>query len=82
MKKLLIAVLAFAGLASCTNSEVEFEPQQKQIGLSPITQNRTRAMVDGTDFLAVFVGNKLPCGRFCAPVSNVLAVQIHSVLIC
>ena len=49
MKKLLIAVLAFAGLASCTNT-VEFEPVQKQIGLSPITQNRTRAMVSGTAF--------------------------------
>lgn len=49
MKKLLIAVLAVVGLASCTNT-VEFEPVQKQIGLSPITQNRTRAMVDGTDF--------------------------------
>ena len=49
MKKLLIAVLAIAGLASCTNT-VEFEPVQKQIGLSPITQNRTRAMVGDTDF--------------------------------
>lgn len=52
MKKLLIAVLAIAGLASCTNSDVEFEPQQKQIGLNAITQNRTRAMVDGTAFPA------------------------------
>lgn len=49
MKKLLIAVLAVAGLASCTNT-VEFEPVQKQIGLSPITENRTRAMVSGTAF--------------------------------
>lgn len=49
MKKLLIAVLAVAGLASCTNT-VEFEPVQKQIGLSPITQNRTRAMVGDTKF--------------------------------
>lgn len=49
MKKMLIAVLAVAGLASCTNT-VEFEPVQKQIGLSPITQNRTRAMVGDTDF--------------------------------
>ena len=44
MKKLLIAVLAIAGLASCTNSDVEYDPVQKQIGLSPITENRTRAM--------------------------------------
>jgi hypothetical protein len=50
MKKLLIAVLAIAGLASCTNSDVEFETAQKQIGLSPITENRTRAMVSGTAF--------------------------------
>jgi opacity protein-like surface antigen len=50
MKKLLIAVLAIAGLASCTNSDVEFETAQKQIGLSPITENRTRAMVEGDAF--------------------------------
>ena len=50
MKKIFIAVLAIAGLASCTNSDVEFETAQKQIGLSPITENRTRAMVSGTAF--------------------------------
>lgn len=52
MKKIFIAVLAIAGLASCTNSDVEFETAQKQIGLSPITENRTRAMVSGTAFPA------------------------------
>ena len=50
MKKLFITVLAIAGLASCTNSDVEFETAQKQIGLSPITENRTRAMVGDTAF--------------------------------
>ncbi len=50
MKKLLIAVLAIAGLASCTNSDVEYDSVQQQIGLSPITENRTRAMVTSTTF--------------------------------
>lgn len=52
MKKMLIALLAVAGLASCTKSDVEFESNQQQIGLSPITQNRTRAMVSDSAFPA------------------------------
>lgn len=49
MKKILIALAAVAVLAACSKSEVEYT-QTGEISMSPFTQNRTKAMVSGTEF--------------------------------
>ena len=49
MKKLLIAIAAIALLASCSKSQMNYEPD-KEIGLSPLTENRTKAMVSTNAF--------------------------------
>lgn len=49
MKKILIALAAVAALAACSKSEVEYT-QTGEISMSPFTQNRTKAMVAGTEF--------------------------------
>ena len=50
MKKIIIALAAVAAFASCAKSEVEFTPEQQEIGLTPLTANRTKAMVATTAF--------------------------------
>lgn len=50
MKKILIALAAVAAFASCAKSEVEFTPDQQEIALAPLTENRTKAMVATTAF--------------------------------
>lgn len=49
MKKILIALAAVAALAACSKSEVAYE-QPGEIGIAPFAQNRTKAMVSGTEF--------------------------------
>lgn len=49
MKKIFISLLAVAALAACTKSEVQYEPAG-EISMSPFAQNRTKAMVAGTEF--------------------------------
>lgn len=49
MKKLFLTFLAVASLAACTKSEVQYE-QSGEIGLAPVTENRTKAMVTTTAF--------------------------------
>lgn len=50
MKKILVALAAAAALASCAKSEVEFTSEQQEIAITPVTENRTKAMVTGTEF--------------------------------
>lgn len=50
MKKILVALAAAAALASCAKSEVEFTSEQQAIAITPVTENRTKAMVTGTEF--------------------------------
>lgn len=52
MKKILIALAAVAALAACSKSEIEYEQQNSAITISPVTANRTKAMVTGTEFPA------------------------------
>ena len=49
MKKLLLSLCTVAALSACSEAEVTFE-QPKEIGLNAVVQNRTRAMVNGTEF--------------------------------
>ena len=49
MKKIFISLLAVAALAACTKSEVQYDPAG-EISMSPFAQNRTKAMVAGTEF--------------------------------
>lgn len=49
MKKLLLSILAIAAITACSKSEVEYDAPA-EIGISPVTQNRTKAMVSGTEF--------------------------------
>lgn len=49
MKKILIALAAAAALASCAKSEVQYE-QTGEINITPVTENRTKAMVTGHEF--------------------------------
>lgn len=49
MKKLFLTFLAVASLAACTKSEVQYE-QSGEIGLAPVTENRTKAMVTTNAF--------------------------------
>ncbi len=49
MKKLLIAIAAIALLASCSKSDITYDGP-KEIGIAPVAQNRTKAMVQGTAF--------------------------------
>lgn len=49
MKKILFALAAVAALAACSKSEVEYT-QTGEIGLVPVTQNITKAMVETTTF--------------------------------
>lgn len=51
MKKALLAIASVAVLASCTKSEVQYEPTG-EIALAPVTENRTKAMVSTTEFPA------------------------------
>lgn len=50
MKKIFFAIAAVAALASCAKSEVEFTPDQQEIAIAPLTENRTKAMVAKTEF--------------------------------
>ena len=83
MKKIIIALAAVAALASCAKSEVEFTPDQQEIGLTPLTENRTKAMVATTDFpkenFAVWAFYKqLPAGTTIAAwQSSTLAQQTY-----
>lgn len=52
MKKYLFSILAVAVLTACTKSEVKYETYQREIGIAPVAQNRTKAMVSGTEFPA------------------------------
>lgn len=49
MKKLLLSLCTVAALSACSEAEVTFE-QPNEIGLNAVVQNRTRAMVNGTEF--------------------------------
>lgn len=49
MKKLFISLCTVAALSACSEAEVTFE-QPQEIGLNAVVQNRTRVMVNGTDF--------------------------------
>lgn len=49
MKKVIFTLLAVASLAACTKSEVQYE-QSGEIGLAPVTENRTKAMVTTNAF--------------------------------
>lgn len=51
MKKIFLALAAVAALAACSKSEVEYEPTG-EIGIIPVTENITKAMVQGTAFPA------------------------------
>lgn len=51
MKKLLLSILAIAAITACSKSEVEYDAPA-EIGISPVTQNRTKAIVSGTEFPA------------------------------
>lgn len=83
MKKVFLALAAVAALASCAKSEVEFTPDQQEIGLTPLTENRTKAMVATTDFpkenFAVWAFYKqLPAGTTIAAwQSSTLAQQTY-----
>ena len=52
MKKIFITLAAIATLAACSKSEVAYEQENAQIAISPVTANRTKAMVTGTEFPA------------------------------
>ena len=52
MKKILIALAAVATLAACTKSEIQYNEENTPIAISPVTANRTKAMVTGTEFPA------------------------------
>lgn len=49
MKKLLLSILAIAAITACSKSEVEYDAPT-QIGISPVAQNVTKAMLTDTEF--------------------------------
>ena len=49
MKKLLIAIAAIALLASCSKSDITYD-EPSEIGIAPVAQNITKAMLNGTEF--------------------------------
>lgn len=49
MKKIFIALAAVAALASCSKSEVTYEPTG-EIGFVPVTENITKSMMTGAAF--------------------------------
>ena len=52
MKKIFLAIVAIATLASCAKSNVDYDTNHKVLGIKAVTANRTKAMVTGTEFPA------------------------------
>lgn len=49
MKKIIISMMAVAALASCTKSEVQYEPAG-EIGFAPFTEGATKAAIDDVNY--------------------------------
>lgn len=50
MKKIFLAIVAIATLASCAKSNVDYDTNRKVLGIKAVTANRTKAMVTGNAF--------------------------------
>lgn len=50
MKKIILPILAIAAFASCSKTEVSYEPA-KEISIVPVNENVTKSVMSGTEFL-------------------------------
>ena len=46
MKKIFFSLVALAAIAACSKSEIQYDDQQVEIGLSPVVQKSTKAAED------------------------------------